>query len=214
MVTVPALRYAVEDAFAETGRGLEPWPDPHPDREPLEEEYSRSLDPGKWRIVAARADAWCAAAERLELAGWERDVEASWADRALGQHRHLRVDRLAPYRPGAVQAVLAYAGDEGMRTMLTLGLGDPAVVVALVPVCGCDACDSGSQDALDELDEHLLAIVDGSIRHLRDPRSRDRTILALPGRWSASGLGPRTDVASVLADPAGWHEVSGTSWLT
>jgi hypothetical protein len=55
------LLAAVDAAFAVTGRGLIPWPHPHPDRAPLDEEYSRVLDAAKWRIIGARAEAWLVA---------------------------------------------------------------------------------------------------------------------------------------------------------
>jgi len=50
----------VEDAFAETGVATPGWDDPHvgPDGQELdvrEEEYSRCLDPGKYRIPAPTA---------------------------------------------------------------------------------------------------------------------------------------------------------------
>ncbi|MCY3863114.1 MAG: DUF6226 family protein [bacterium] len=44
---------------------------------------------------------------------------------------------------------------------VSLGVGDPAVLVLAAPDCGCDACDSGSQDALDE---YMLSVVTGSER--------------------------------------------------
>ncbi|MDN6303852.1 MAG: DUF6226 family protein, partial [Brachybacterium sp.] len=64
-----------ERAFAVTGADTPPWPDPHlgpggrevPVRE---EEYSRCLDPGKHRILGARAEAWA-----LVL------TERGWAER-------------------------------------------------------------------------------------------------------------------------------------
>ena len=56
--SVEELIAAVDAAFVETGRGLSGWPDPHPDRRPLEEEYSRVTNPQRWAILAARAEAW------------------------------------------------------------------------------------------------------------------------------------------------------------
>ena len=35
---------------------------------------------------------------------------------------------------------------------LTLGVGDPAVCIGWLPDCGCDACDSGSPNELEQLD--------------------------------------------------------------
>ena len=72
----------VERAFAVTGADTPPWPDPHlgPNGEDLpvrEEEYSRCLDPGKHRILAARAEAW---AQVLVAKGWaEREEIANGA---------------------------------------------------------------------------------------------------------------------------------------
>ena len=54
---------------------------------------------------------------------------------------------------------------------VVLGAGDPAVCVTFIPDCGCDACDSGSQDVLDELTS-IVAVVSGAFRRLwRDDRA-------------------------------------------
>src|SRR5699024_2122424 len=62
----------VEHAFAVTGADTPPWPDPHlgpggRDVPVREEEYSRCLAPGKYRIVVTRAEAW---AQVLTARGW------------------------------------------------------------------------------------------------------------------------------------------------
>lgn len=49
---------------------------------------------------------------------------------------------------------------------MVLGVGDPAEVVAVIPDCACDACDSGSQVVLDKLDEYILGVVTGAYRRL------------------------------------------------
>src|SRR5699024_2075680 len=64
----------VEHAFAVTGADTPPWPDPHlgpggRDVPVREEEYSRCLDPGKYRIVVTRAEAW---APDLPVRCWDR----------------------------------------------------------------------------------------------------------------------------------------------
>jgi hypothetical protein len=97
---------------------------------------------------------------------------------------------------------------------VTLGVGDPAVVIRWIPDCGCDACDSGSQDVLDELDEAILGVVSGAFRRLA---AGDRVITVVGAdRWSASSSGSETfgrgEVAEILADPTGWREVSGPPW--
>lgn len=79
------------------------------------------------------------------------------------------------------------------------------------PDCGCDACDSGSQHELDRLDEHILGIVSGTFRRLF---ARDREITVIgDGGSSAYGRFRRHQVEAILADPIGWDEVSGTSWI-
>ncbi|HEX4902659.1 MAG TPA: DUF6226 family protein [Acidimicrobiales bacterium] len=203
------LERAVDAAFVRTGRGLSHWPDPHPDRAPLDEEYSRSLDPLKWRIVPAWAEAWCDAAVELGIATLERACVPRWAVDDGARYR--RVDRLIPNAVGALPMTLAYAGSDGERpTGVTIALGHPAVVFGSSPACGCDACDAGSQNELDHLDAQVRDVVSGQVRHLS---AADRTIVASSTGWSATGSFGRSEVDEVLADPKGWVEVSGASWL-
>ena len=98
---------------------------------------------------------------------------------------------------------------------VTLGVGYPAVPIAWIPDCGCDACDSGSQDVLDELDDAIVGVVSGVFRRLS---SGDREITVMgTDRWRASSRGSgrfgRGEVAAILADPTGWREVSGRPWM-
>lgn len=209
MVTEIELLGAVDAAFKVTRRGLASWPDPHPDRLPHDEEYSRLADPTKWRIIGARADAWLAATADLGLVTVQRDVKVQWA--ALPSTVVSRTDRSTPHATGALPLVLARSqvgtvDDAG----ITLGVGDPAICMAWFPHCGCDACDSGSQDVLDDLDAHIRGVVTGAFRRLS---SGDREVTIIGhGQRSASGVRGR-DVDAVLADPAGWDELAGTSWL-
>lgn len=209
MVTVDSLMGAVDAAFAETGRGLAPWADPHPDRSPLEEEYSRVSDPYRWRIVGARAQAWLAALAGAGLADVEGDAAVVWD--ATPPTAVTGVDRAWPRAAGAIPLVVARsrlaAADDGG---LTLGAGDPAVVLAIVPDCGCDACDSGSQDAIDEVDEYVLGVVTGAYRRLW---RGDRHVSEMAGRRWASNVGGRSEMDRVLARPEGWNQLSGASWL-
>jgi hypothetical protein len=206
----PELLAAVERAFAVTGRGLAPWPDPHPDRSPRDEEYSRLLDPAKWRILGARAQAWIVALVDDGAAVTEPAASVSW--RAEPGPVISRTDRVVPRAPGALPMIVARSrlgdlDDAGV----TLGVGDPAVCIGWFPDCGCDACDSGSQGALDELDRHILGIVSGSFRRLTRG-IRTITVLDADG-WSASGAFGRREVDAILADPRGWDDLSGAPWL-
>ncbi len=50
------LRAAVEAAFSITGSGLTPWPDPHHNRTPLDEEYLRIRRLGFDSLRARQSD--------------------------------------------------------------------------------------------------------------------------------------------------------------
>jgi hypothetical protein len=85
------------------------------------------------------------------------------------------------------------------------------------PDCGCDACDSGSQDELDRVDWGFRAVVCGSFRRL----ARGSTTITAgvePGlSWGTSGPDAphpgRAEVEAALADPVGWAELSGRPWI-
>ena len=178
---------AVETAFAETAAGTPGWEDPHdgPDgdwRDALEEEYSRCLAPGKYRILWARADAWT---QVLFARGWADAAEIAdgaslpWLIEPLTA-RH-RATVLRPRRPGAQPLTLLrtapddatgstdLTGADAQLPGLVIGLGEPIVPVETVPDCGCDACDSGSADLLEALDSTILSIVDGSFEVTLSP---------------------------------------------
>ena len=210
----------VERTFAVTGADTPPWPDPHlgPDGQDLpvrEEEYSRCLDPGKHRILAARADAW---AQVLVATGWaEREEIAdsaalSWLTDPLVTTRRATV--LRPHRPGAQPLLLVRtapeeapgsvdltSGDAVLHSVV-VGLGDPPLAVETVPDCGCDACDSGSRDLLEQLDQSILSIVDGSYEVQVSPDGRrERTSF---GAGSSGGIDQPDVTAHVTAGP--WAE--------
>ena len=205
------LRAAVDTAFAMTGRGLRSWRDPHPDRLPRDEEYSRLLDPGKWRILGARADAWVAALLDTRLAVVERYATVSWREKPGPVIS--RTDSVVPFAAGALRLTVARSrlGDVD-DAGVTLGLGDPAVCVDWFPDCGCDACDSGSQNELDHFDRHMLVLVTGGFRRLTH---RDRTITVFgEHEWQASGSLRVGEVERIIAEPPrGWDELTGAPWL-
>lgn len=194
----------VERAFEVTGADTPPWPDPHlgPDGEDLpvrEEEYSRCLDPGKHRILAARAEAW---AQVLVAKGWaEREEIADGAAlpwRAESGPPLHRATVLRPHRRGALPLLLVRTApdeEDGHHDLTTadallpgivVALGDPPLPVETLPFCGCDACDSGSRDLLEQLDEAVLSIVDGSYEVEISPHGRrERTSFHASSGWSA-----------------------------
>lgn len=170
---------AVETAFAGTGADTPGWDDPHegPEgegREALEEQYSRCLDPGKYRILWARAEAWT---EVLLARGWADATEVAGEQLPWLIPPHTprcRATVLRPRRPGAEALTLLrtatddatgsadLTGVDAQLPGLVIALGEPALPVATIPVCGCDACDAGSADLLEDLDSSILSIVDGS----------------------------------------------------
>lgn len=212
------LLEAVDDAFATTGAGTPPWPDPHEGMEgPRDEEYSRCLDWGKYRILKARADAWVLALTRLGLAVVEEIEEPGqvWRD----QPPRVELDRaiwLRPVRAGAIPMLLGFWGPpDAPDTTVYVGAGEPAVLALLTPGCGCDACDDGSDHLLREIDKHLLSIVNGDFVHLVKGRS---TVMSTGAGWSAGGrfADTRRDVEALLAkarDGRSRHRVvRGARW--
>jgi hypothetical protein len=215
VIDVADLLAAVDDTFRQTSAGLSPWPDPHPDRSPPVDAYSRLTDPARWRILGARTDAWLSTLAGAGLAVVDADADVTW--RVVQQPVITRAERVVPVAAGAVDLVVGHSrlGDVD-DAGIVLGLGDPAETVTWFPNCGCDACDSGSQRELEDLDSHVLSIVTGAFRRLSDGDRRITVIGA--GRWEASNFGrsARTahrEVQAVLADPRGWDEISGHSWL-
>ena len=201
---------AVDAAFVETGRELDGWPNPRPDRMPLDEEYSRVTNPHKWRILAARAEAWLVALADMGLAEIETGTDFVWeAPPRLDANR---TDRATPRALGALPLVVAKKrlgeiDDAGVA----LGVGNPAVLLLATPDCGCDACDWGSQYALDELDEYVLSVVTGAYRRLRRGK---REITVISGEhWQARGRFRYRKIDKILASPRGWKEFSGAPWF-
>ncbi len=203
---------AVDQEFAVRPRELAVWPDPHDGLLPADEEYSRATNPERWRILGARVDAWIAA---LAAAGLATVEQIAVDDIRWEESPYTRMSsalRVIPFARGARPMVVARSqiGDVP-ETGITLGWGDPAVPVGLFPDCGCDACDNGAQLDLDAVDNRLSSIVSGRYRRLTQG---DRQITAEAGYgWSATGEWKAGEVHAVLADPTGWHELSGASWL-
>ncbi|NEB75631.1 hypothetical protein G3I40_10385 [Streptomyces sp. SID14478] len=211
-----ALRRAVDEEFAMTGAQTPPWPDPHRDAPVTDEEYSRCLDPGKYRILAARVEAWTRVLTRFGLARAEPvdDPKAVWrSDPGVPVTEAVR---LSPVRGGAVPLVVGFSAiDQVPRTITVLGAGAPAVALERLPDCGCDACDDGSANLLEMVDDAVLAVVQGSFTHV--DAGRGRRIVALGDDWSATdwdgSLPPVAEaLAAARADRSPYEVVRGTAW--
>lgn len=179
---------AVLRAFVRTGASTPGWPDPHPDRRPRDDEYSRCLDPAKYRIVAARIDAWTQVLTELELATAEpvTDPATGWSGEPPSRLPVSEAWRLRPRQAGAIPLLVCLTDSSGAtRNGLLLGAGDPATAIDRVPGCGCDACDSGSADLLQEIDERVLDVVTGAFVHVTTPEG---TVTGWRNGWSASGI--------------------------
>ena len=234
----------MDAAFARTSRGMRRWDDPHPAPERLvaNEEYSRVTDPARWRIIGARVDAWIDVLVADGVASVARDQNVDWGDRP--GPTVTRVDVVRPVVAGGLPLVVGRSrigavDDAGV----TLGVGLPATFLAAIPDCGCDACDSGSADVIQEVDTWVGGIVRGELRHLVRPRCTITVVgdvvrrashhPELPSaaegwRWAAAPgpadgeirdapvdrpTGMPFDVDAVLADPIGWREWSGPAWI-
>ncbi|MEB3966870.1 DUF6226 family protein [Streptomyces kunmingensis] len=210
------LRGAVDEAFAVTGADTPPWPDPHPDGEVRDEEYTRCTKPEKYRILAARAQAWTRALCGPGLAEAEPAAApaALWrraGDRALGG-----AVRLRPVRAGAAPLIFGFAAVDGVpRTVLVIGAGEPAKTLGALPDCGCDACDDGSEQLIEAVDDLVLAVVTGTFVHIDAGRGRE--IVATGDERSASDWDDVRDpveeaVAAARAGHSPYEVVQGQAW--
>jgi hypothetical protein len=220
------LRDRVRTAYA----ALSPpsWPDPHPGRtSPAEEEYSRVSDPHRYRITHLRAQVWTDVLSELpgvtieELAAVRegRSGPDEWFDRGV---------MLTSSAPGTVpllllqQEVVVSAGEPALA-VLQVSVVRPSMVLERWPDCGCDACDSGSDDLIEAIDETVAKVVNGPLVVLR---GRGWQAQWDPDGGSSGGEGTGPDHARVmdlcrrLADgrdvrlPAGTEAVVGRSWIS
>lgn len=161
--------------------------DPYERRDTLDEEYSRVTNPEKYAIVEVRFDAWVEAltAPNADAGGAplaavteHDDMTATGMPTRWGGddvQPASRVRTLTP-RVDARELRLAAWMQDPEALFFEIAVGDPARVVLGTPHCGCDACDSGADGLLEEIDRWILSIVDGSFEiitkdHLRSART-------------------------------------------
>lgn len=177
------LRAAVRDAFKITGLSTPEWTDPRPDGEaPSEAAFESCEDPAKFRIIAARAEAWVAALTQTGLAEAET-LEGSddlWRE-VPETGPAIRVVRLRPKRDSAVPMLFGFCWLQGEpEARVVLGAGEPAAVVGILPQCECDACDVGSDLLLGDFDDAVLNVVTGQLVHVTAERFVAHTSLQGP----------------------------------
>jgi hypothetical protein len=146
MVTLGELQARVAASFDRLG--MPSWPNPHPGMtQPRKEEYSRVTKPERYRIVHARARVWAKMLGDLpgvevgRLAPAPRDDEGQ-----LG--RYDRGVRLASPLPDTLPLLLLERDGRGRGltpspAVLHISVVRPQVALAMLPDCGCDACDLG-----------------------------------------------------------------------
>ncbi len=205
MATWRDLQAAVAARYARLGPPA--WPDPHPGgAEARDEEYSRLTDPERYALVHLRARTWTEVlAEQLDT-----DVEPVDAEST-------RAVRITSARPGTLPLVLLER--DGPPATLGIAVARPGIVLATWPDCGCDACDRGSDDLLEAIDETVGRIVGGPLTVLRGP--------GWHGEWFADGgagaknadldwvldVGRRLAAGEQVRLPPGTEALVGQSWL-
>lgn len=185
------------------------WDDPHEHRDISDEEYSRVSEPERYAVVGARARSWIKALESLEL-GTAQNVEAPpWAYGPTDGRAVL----VTPVRAGALSILVVLGSTEGIEDAVALGAGDPSVLIRMEPFCGCDACDSGSDNLLTAIDALFTGIIDGSFLYAE---GEDWKLTVGANGWSASGS---QDFDSLIdkaraGTSIGRLMITGDPWLT
>jgi hypothetical protein len=194
---------------------------------PRDEEYSRVTDPGRYRIVHARAGVWAAVLE--DTLGVRSEPLAT--DSVAGDGRPGTFDRgvrLIPRQPGTLPLLflerdVPTQGNDATLAVLNIAVVRPDLVVEMQPDCACDACDSGSSDLLEAIDATIRHVVGGPFVALRGNRWRAQWH---PGGGSAGGDGRGPDFRALmdlcrrLAEgetvrlPNNTEALVGRSWLT
>lgn len=176
MVTTEELQAQVEERFELLG--LPSWPHPHPDLGPLDEEYSRLTDPGRYAVVHARARVWAEVLAEVVGARVDRlppeepgvpGVPGVPGSGGAARRVFDRGVRVASPRPDTLPLLLLESDVRDVRErpggeplpVLAIAVGRPDVVVDRWPDCGCDACDDGSEPLLDDIDGTIAQVVGG-----------------------------------------------------
>jgi hypothetical protein len=209
---VDPLLAEVNLAFESTGADTPSWPNPHPGRSPLEDEYSRVTNAGKYRILDTRVDAWARTLSHAGLAETREVPAASWISAPRPSTALFRVRQVEPTRPGGLALLFATTLVDGEPFGLDVGITRDAerpVYVESVPFCGCDACDAGSAELLEILDQWVLTVARGGVVHAR--LGEHHVTRAFNG-WSSSGSAHPSWLDESLVPPDGVRRWVGVPW--
>ena len=224
MTALEQLLADVDAAFVVTGDGLEPWPDPNPERSPDAAAYSRVTAPERYRLIVARARAWVEGLVAGGIASATAVDRIEWAQEPDGFPPVSSRVRRDAARPGTVPLFVIETGFAGLTdNAVEIAFGDPSIRWEYIIDCGCDACDSGSADLLAVLDEAIIDVVSGALRYrwsghrsLRlgvDGASMRGEILSRRRERAATAAGAEAWRAEILAATEAWAEIGGASWL-
>lgn len=224
------LRTRVEERWS--GLGQPSWSCP---RDPMEaaadEEYSRVTDPGRYRVVQERARVWADLLGELPGVIVERlgpgEIPGETGDRPLTPLTYQEGLRLRSERPGTLPLFLlqrvADLPEGGTLAMLHVCVARPGVELTVQPDCGCDACDSGSADLLEAIDQEILVAVGGPLAIVR---ASGWHAVWHPEGGASGGVGAGPDHVRVVdlcrrlavgerpRLPPGASAYVGRSWLT
>ncbi|WP_153011818.1 DUF6226 family protein [Serinicoccus chungangensis] len=179
-------RYAVLDEPS--------WPCPRdPTESPQSWEYSRVTDPARYDALLARRRVWaevlCTAvgAQRADTPAPRAALREAAANREV--LLRLPTDAAPPIwfleRFGRAR--------DGLVAAVEIAVGEPRVSLGRLPMCGCDACDDGSDRLLEEVDELVLHAISPFVALRGEDWSFDRGVMTQGsgGRsepWSFSEL--------------------------
>jgi hypothetical protein len=90
-----------------------------------------------------------------------------------------------------------FTGDHLPGVVLALGI--PTATITVIPTCGCDACDDGSEPLLDEVDNVFTSIVLGDAVVEHADRSRRVRLIAC-----GSGSSPHDDLVQGRWEGGPW----------
>jgi hypothetical protein len=210
---IDELLSSVDAAFEVTGATTRGWPDPHPDRDPLEEEYSRCLDQAKYGILQTRLDAWRQVLTARGLVQVSEIAATEWVGQSRPPQERPSELHFVPTAADGLILVAATTIVNDAPFGLDLGvrsLEGPSAYLASLPDCGCDACDSGSADLLGQLDRCMISIAQGGVIHAR---SGAGSVTRNLDGWSASGRGKDTWLDPSLRAVKNVRRWSGTPWV-
>jgi hypothetical protein len=140
--------------------------------EPRDEEYSRVTDPGRYRIVHARGRVWVEVLGRVPGTTVSPlrpgVIEAGWM-RSFDRGVLVRCDRAGTLPLLLLERDTPLEDRDETMAVLQISVVDADHVLAIVPDCGCDACDNGADDLLEAIDDAIGKVVGGPTVVLRGP---------------------------------------------